>query len=120
MSRTTELSEEADILWRKAVKLGGRCLFCGNTHGLEAHHLHHRGGTRYRWDIRNGICLCKWDHARFHGDAEDRQYAYLRLSKKRQDFIRRTERFARDTITDKAGHAEKAIEKLKGIIEANP
>jgi len=119
VSRTTELSEEADILWRKAVKLGQKCEICLSTQELHAHHMHRRGGTRYRWDIRNGVCLCKWCHAYTH-DIEGWIEEQLELrNPAKLAFHVRTKRYAKDVIVDKAEWAEKAIEKLKGIIEAN-
>jgi len=65
----------ADELWAVAVKQVGHCAICRKTPDLEAHHLISRDNYLFRWDERNGVCLCSHHH-RFapdiaaHGPAE--------------------------------------------------
>ena len=58
------LREMADQLWSLAVKYdwGHKCAICGNGGDLNSHHLipRHHYGTRY--DLNNGICLCRRCH----------------------------------------------------------
>lgn len=42
-------------------RFGGRCARCGSTH-IQAHHIVRRGKKVLRWDIKNGIALCKKCH----------------------------------------------------------
>ena len=70
MTKTkTALQRELDGLWAKIVKLRAqyRCQHCGSVHELAAHHLIRTWNKHYRWEVKNGICLC----ARCHSDAHD-------------------------------------------------
>ena len=65
MSKTSEkvtrLKKKCDELWSKAVRLrDGRCLLCGKTDGLAAHHYIHTKGSslHHRFNVKNGITLC--------------------------------------------------------------
>lgn len=56
-----QLRKEADKLASEVVrKRDGRCLMCGATEGLQAHHFIVTKGasTKHRWDLRNLISLC--------------------------------------------------------------
>lgn len=54
----------ADALWSLAVRArDGRCIVCGKTTDLQAHHaIVRRGHKSTRWDLRNGVSLCSADH----------------------------------------------------------
>lgn len=57
----SQLKKEADRLASEVVRLrDGRCLMCGATEGLQAHHFIITKGasTKHRWDTRNLISLC--------------------------------------------------------------
>lgn len=65
MSKTSEkisrLKKKCDELWSKAVRTrDGRCLLCGKTEGLAAHHYIHTKGSslHHRHNVKNGITLC--------------------------------------------------------------
>lgn len=71
MSKTSEkisrLKKKCDNLWGKCVRLrDGRCLLCGKTEGLAAHHYIHTKGSslHHRYNIKNGITLCYACHIR--------------------------------------------------------
>ena len=72
--KLSELKKRADMAISKLVRArDGKCLMCGTTHGLDCHHaLHTKGSspTRYRWDIRNLITVCRTCHNRIHADEE--------------------------------------------------
>ena len=56
-----QLVKEADKLASEVVRLRDkRCLMCGATEGLQAHHFIVTKGasTKHRWDLRNLISLC--------------------------------------------------------------
>ena len=57
-----KLIAKMDKLWSLIVREPGRCAVCGLKHGLEAHHLIPRGNHLFRFDLNNGICLCKSHH----------------------------------------------------------
>lgn len=53
--------------FNKAVRLlwGGRCFFCGHhqdTTLMDVHHIVHRRNRILRWDINNGVLVCRLAH----------------------------------------------------------
>lgn len=64
------LREMADRLWANAVKSdwANRCAMCGRRGNLNSHHLIPRQHYRFRYELRNGCCLC----ARCHQFCPDR------------------------------------------------
>jgi hypothetical protein len=58
------LKDMADDLWSLAVKAdwGNRCAICGRRTSLNSHHLVPRANNATRFNLRNGICLCKTCH----------------------------------------------------------
>lgn len=53
-----------DKEWEVGVKSrdGYKCVICGETKLLNAHHILPRELTKFRWDIENGISLCPSHH----------------------------------------------------------
>lgn len=53
-----------DREWAKAVKekFGNKCIICGATKMLNAHHLIPRQIKEFKYDIRNGVALCPKHH----------------------------------------------------------
>ena len=58
------LRDLADKLWSLAVKIDWdhRCAVCGHRGNLNSHHLVPRQHTATRYDLHNGICLCRRCH----------------------------------------------------------
>jgi hypothetical protein len=58
------MRDMADRLWSKAVIADWdfHCAVCRSRTNLNAHHLIPRQHTVYRYDLRNGICLCAHCH----------------------------------------------------------
>jgi len=57
-------SRQADILWHRLVayQFNQRCAMCGRP-GTDPHHWWFgRSALQYRWDINNGIYLCRKCH----------------------------------------------------------
>ena len=54
---------KADALWSLLVRAdaGGQCEVCGAEH-TQAHHLIPKQVRAYRWELRNGIALCRKHH----------------------------------------------------------
>lgn len=55
--------------WRKAVwnRYNGKCALCGSTNGCEAHHIvPYSVCEEHRYNIDNGILLCKYHHDLIH------------------------------------------------------
>lgn len=60
---TKSLKKRADKLWSEIVrKRDGKCMKCGRTTNLQAHHIFSRKFNNTRWNIDNGITLCYGCH----------------------------------------------------------
>ncbi len=59
----SRLRKFADDLWSLAVRAdwAGKCAVCGKPK-CEAHHVIPRQHEATRYELRNGIALCSWDH----------------------------------------------------------
>ena len=52
-----------DIIWARMVReRDKKCLVCGNTQNLQAHHLFRRGISSTRYCLVNGLTLCSSCH----------------------------------------------------------
>jgi predicted restriction endonuclease len=55
-------------IWRvKVIRRDKRCVICGSIKDRNAHHLNH--ATYFpeeRFDVDNGVCLCRECHTQFH------------------------------------------------------
>jgi len=47
--------------WGASFHAAGRCAVCGRT-DIEAHHIIPRSHHSYRYEIKNGIALCREHH----------------------------------------------------------
>ena len=58
------LDKKLDKLWTSAVLHTGchKCLICGATEKLNAHHIVGRRNLRLRWEVFNGVVLCTLHH----------------------------------------------------------
>ena len=64
IAKKKNLRKRADTLWSLAVKNDWRnmCAVCSHRGALNSHHLLPRQIAAFRFDIRNGICLCRHCH----------------------------------------------------------
>jgi len=53
---------KADRAWKDIIHMGGRCMMCGSTEYLQAHHIFPREIKIYRHDPHNGVLLCSRCH----------------------------------------------------------
>ena len=56
------LIEALDKLWSMIIRKAGKCLYCGKTENLQAHHIITRSIMSLRWELANGVCLCPGCH----------------------------------------------------------
>ena len=54
--------KKLDALWSKIIRSNGRCVACGKTDTLNAHHYIGRRNRNVRWYVPNGFCLCSGCH----------------------------------------------------------
>lgn len=67
--RLTNRDTIENINWRKSVyqRDDYKCTICGESHTLEAHHLNSYTNFKdMRFDINNGVTLCKNHHKDYH------------------------------------------------------
>jgi hypothetical protein len=65
------VKKKCDSRWSKIIRSIGRCEVCGRSDlPLEAHHLIHRNALAFRYDLRNGVCLCPKHHTGNYGQHE--------------------------------------------------
>ena len=60
-----KLEKELDKLWSLKVREKCECELCGQRGDIkcfDAHHIRRRGNKSTRWDLDNGVCLCKGCH----------------------------------------------------------
>lgn len=82
--KVKKLKKECDKLWAEAVRLRakGYCELCG-MEGADAHHIEGRKRLSVRWDLDNGIFLCKSHHTfgwvAAHCTAHSGQQAFHKL-----------------------------------------
>ena len=72
-----------NINWRKSVyeRDNYKCTICGKSHKLEAHHLNsYTNFKEERFNIENGITLCKYHHKDYH-----LKYGYMNTTKDKFD-----------------------------------
>jgi hypothetical protein len=55
---------KADKVWKELIFIicGGKCIVCGSTEFIQAHHLIPREVLLFRHHTKNGICLCPSHH----------------------------------------------------------
>jgi len=64
LPETRRLRVLADNLWSAAVRAdwADRCAVCRSIEVIQAHHLLPRQFTTMRYELRNGIALCRYHH----------------------------------------------------------
>jgi predicted restriction endonuclease len=113
-------------LWRQAVlkRWGNKCAFCGNTNvnKIECHHIIYRRHKVLKYDISNGIPLCKYScHLEAHsklGEARIQDLlgepAWIRLCnlerKTIKDYLRETGMTKNEWLTETKN---KLLEEMK-------
>lgn len=125
-----KLVKELDILAKSiARKRDGRCLLCGSTENLQAHHYIHTVAysTKYRWDLRNLCTVCAGCHLyKIHSTASFRYTEPLRkavlinkiITEKELEEISNDRELARFSIGDLESikeHLEEEKKKLEEI-----
>ena len=68
ISKKTRLRNKADALWRDAcwLKWGHRCAICGGKAEQMHHFILRRKSLALRYDIANGVPVCKSCHYKIH------------------------------------------------------
>ena len=71
-TRKQRLRDECDAVWRRLVKREweGACAVCVAT-GADAHHLIGRGHHATRYELANGMLLCRACHGWAHGKPDE-------------------------------------------------
>jgi len=62
------LKKKCDELWSKLIRqrAGNKCEYCGKSDGkIDAHHILSRRHFSVRWNLENGVALCRYHHQFF-------------------------------------------------------
>lgn len=58
-----KLEDQLDRLWSKCIKTKQKtCWNCNSDIVLQSHHIRSRGHRATRWDLENGLLLCRKCH----------------------------------------------------------
>jgi hypothetical protein len=92
-----------DIAWSKEVKVrdGYRCVYCGSTEYLNAHHIFSRNNLTTRFDLDNGITLCAKHHTfsnEFSAHKTPTEFTYWLEKLKGKEFMENLGQKARNLI----------------------
>jgi len=65
-SKIKKLKKQLEELWKKVClkRDNYKCQYCGSTEDLQVHHIVSRKNLNTKFDIDNGITLCKKCHTR--------------------------------------------------------
>ena len=100
------IEKRLDHIWARIVKMGAghRCERCGAAdvpwNALEAHHVFGRRLKSVRWDLANGVALCRQCHAHQRdAPAESLEWAeahmgareFQKLQSRAQTVVKRTD-----------------------------
>jgi len=67
MSKDWRNSKEYRVWRAKVIRRDKRCQICGSIKNRVAHHINHASYfPEQRFDVNNGVCLCKDCHINFH------------------------------------------------------
>jgi hypothetical protein len=101
-------------LWSRVVRLlnNDRCTLCNSNFKVDAHHFVHRNSCwALRWDVKNGIALCR----ECHRLADTLEFKERIKSKLDYEYLKNMEikyRFKADFLTD-IGMSEAEYRKVK-------
>ena len=115
-SRKQRLECECDALWRVLVKSAWnhRCAWCG-LEGTDAHHLIGCGHHATRYELTNGICLCRECHNRFHTSGDGKLAFAAWLSARHPGVADWVYEHRRDGVTVTEAWLLEQRERLQGM-----
>lgn len=102
IKRLIKIADE--IASRIVRKRDGRCLMCGKTENLQAHHwiITKARSTKHRWNLKNLVSLC--------------YYCHLFLMHSHQTCLRHTDTLKKAVIMNRIA-TEQEIEEIKSDTE---
>ena len=122
-----KLYKKLDTLWSLLVRKDCVCELCGyegkykgKMKKFDAHHIKKRGNLSTRWDLNNGVCLCKGCHRfKVHMDTFTVAILIDKLKKKLgkkwyEDLVNKTNKIVKYSTSDLEELVEKLEKKLKG------
>ena len=80
--------KELDDLWKFVIfkKYGKKCAICGAKKYIQAHHFITRSNYRLRWDVRNGVPLCRGHHF-FYAHVKPQDFEEWFITKRPKDLL---------------------------------
>jgi len=111
-----KIEKQLDDLWRRAVlkRDNNKCRICGKTIGIQAHHIFSRVRRSTRWELENGITLCRGHHYLAHRDFERfRRFVVSIIGEDRYDELYL---LSLSTVKWSMSDLEKKVEELKRFL----
>jgi 5-methylcytosine-specific restriction endonuclease McrA len=105
-------------MWSRAVKTrdGFKCAHCGSRNNLESHHIFSRRHAMTKYNIDNGITLCKYCHKNIEKNYEMKQWLINYIGRDKYDELDRLHYENKRWSADPVGLRE-VYEGLKGFIK---
>lgn len=119
-SKIQNLKEELEELWKFACMARDNftCQYCGSKEDLQVHHIVSRKHMNTKFDLENGITLCKKCHAKISLNNNERMLFMLWYFKKYGiEKYEKLQEKARVVRRWTVSELEKAIEELRKYIE---
>ena len=91
-SGSRNIRKSLDKLWSENIRFRDKkCIHCGSTFRIAAHHIFSRRYSSVRWDLDNGVSLCypchiHWAHSKYE---EFRDWVIELIGDKYEDLKRR-------------------------------
>ena len=111
---------KADEAWSLVVRSYGKCIICGSTGNLQAHHLIDRSVKIFRHTLENGVCLCVSCHKynrRLSAHKGSVAFSYWLLNNRSEQFAWVSENYTKPDV-DKPDY-KSAWEALSPLVPQN-
>ena len=106
-----------DRLWSELVReRDGCCMYCGRTESLDAHHIIGRANRSTRWDLENGITLCKKHHVfsnEFSAHGTPVKFTHWLEEQKGREWVEALVRKGNETVKFSKHDKEELYEQLQ-------
>lgn len=100
--------------WAMAVKSrDGKCVYCGAKKGLDAHHIISRRHAILKYDLDNGITLCRYHHGMVGNNYEFDEWLKSYLGERYEELKRKSYQTKKWTSAEK----REKLEELKNYIK---
>lgn len=119
-TKIKQLKDELEELWKLIClkRDNFTCQYCGNKKDLQVHHIISRSNMNTKFDIENGITLCKKCHTKISVNPTSRtEFMIWYIKKFGIEKLEELQKRAREIKRWKVGELEDEINKLTKILK---